>query len=1267
VYIYDNYKSTIDFRNNNLTRANAGITLFINLVNPNTTIEGNNYYNASGILLSWNGSNYSRLSAYKTVAKALGMGSTDQNMAVTYKASDDLHIDQSSKVPYGRNIGIKTDIDGDTRCDYFVTSGADESNYTGSAHYTKPSPKFFGPDTVYMGNPTVYLNSGNASDPILYKWYINGKLVSDSFDLETTAISSSGTKIKLVTYNCGGKDSLEKTISVKTQTVVPVSDFIGSLTSAGIGSIIKLQDESTNFPSGWKWEITPEYTLVNGQKQPNYAIIYGSFSSPNLKLKFNFPGQYKVCLTASNAKGSGNTECKTNYLEIIPSNNLGKNVTLNYSKGYLYDNGGPNNNASGNYVQDKAVIGGCTDSVYLVFTKFDIACGMDYIRLFEGKDASGTSLNKCSANSYAGSNFGASGYTGGPASSTTGCVFVSAPGCIPKVTDTFKAKGFMYVEMGVYGYTTAPGFEAYYWTTPSKEKPPVAMFEIPDSICTNNLNIFKNTSTGKDVSYLWDLDGDLSEFETVKKDPEWSYYMDGLVTVTLVAQNCGGTDTFRKTLVVHNPVTPIIAFSADNTYPTTADIVFFKSEIKQCTDTYKWTFTPASGNGKALYVNGTKNTSPYPQLTFTDTGCYAVTLEAGNTTGAATLTKTCYVIVKKPYCIPAVNTLNADVGISKVAFHTIKNSSTQGANPYNNYLSDLTNAATLEEGLTYKLTVERSTNKNKATRTVWIDWNLDGDFNDTLELVGQEVNAINLSWNISIKMPDIAQYGATVMRIGIDLGSQKASPCGKNQTGEFEDYRLYLGPYLTKPEITLAGNQTVILEQGNIYTDSGATAYSTRFGDITKDIIINRPAANFTKQSGNYKFTYDVTDSAGNKALQRVRTIKVTPDVTPPELILEQPYTVYLQVYTPFAAPKILKALDLVDSNRIIISVKSNVDLTLLGYYTYEVTATDTRKNTITVARQIIVIDTVLPVLTLVGNSIIYHEVGYAYTDAGVNMKDNYTPNADLQSGLEIESNVDAFTTGEYYVTYNLTDPNTGKIISVTRKVIVRDTEKPVLTLNGNETDTLDVYNTYNDQAVSISDNYDKKLTYKLDGTFYKTFPDGKGTQLGNYEIIYVVIDGSGNTSKLSRNIIVKDRKAPVVTLKGEQTENVCRWSKYEDKGADVSDNFYSASDISITKEGTILTAETSLEGIYTLRYIATDKSGNVGYSSYRYIYVRNPYNFPCTTATAIKANVTLDKLVKVYPNPNAGKFTVEANLPVNEQVRISVTNLLGQEVAVIS
>ncbi|MGZ5245148.1 MAG: T9SS type A sorting domain-containing protein [Bacteroidia bacterium] len=44
-----------------------------------------------------------------------------------------------------------------------------------------------------------------------------------------------------------------------------------------------------------------------------------------------------------------------------------------------------------------------------------------------------------------------------------------------------------------------------------------------------------------------------------------------------------------------------------------------------------------------------------------------------------------------------------------------------------------------------------------------------------------------------------------------------------------------------------------------------------------------------------------------------------------------------------------------------------------------------------------------------------------------------------------------------------------------------------------------------------------------------------------------------------------------------------------------------------------------------------------------------------------------MGKLVNVYPNPNTGKFTIEANLPATERVRISVTNLLGQEVEVIS
>ncbi|MGZ5302729.1 MAG: T9SS type A sorting domain-containing protein [Bacteroidia bacterium] len=153
----------------------------------------------------------------------------------------------------------------------------------------------------------------------------------------------------------------------------------------------------------------------------------------------------------------------------------------------------------------------------------------------------------------------------------------------------------------------------------------------------------------------------------------------------------------------------------------------------------------------------------------------------------------------------------------------------------------------------------------------------------------------------------------------------------------------------------------------------------------------------------------------------------------------------------------------------------------------------------------------------------------------------------------------------------------------------------------------------------------------------------------------------------MSRTVNVVDRIAPEITLVGNAAVSVCRWATYTDSGMTVTDNYYQTNDITITTEGTYLTEGTKMEGVYTLRYKAVDKSGNVSYSLWRYIFVRDPHEAPCATVTSVGKQIGLDKLVKVYPNPNTGKFTVEANLPATEQVRISITNLLGQEVAVIS
>jgi hypothetical protein len=305
--------------------------------------------------------------------------------------------------------------------------------------------------------------------------------------------------------------------------------------------------------------------------------------------------------------------------------------------------------------------------------------------------------------------------------------------------------------------------------------------------------------------------------------------------------------------------------------------------------------------------------------------------------------------------------------------------------------------------------------------------------------------------------------------------------------------------------------------------------------------------------------------------------------------------------------------------------------------------------------------------MALVGADMMYHEVGSPYTDSGVVVSDNYTSQSDLRANIATQSNVDPNRVGTYTVIYVLTDPNTGRTITVSRTVEVRDTQKPVATLNGAPEEILDVFAFYNDPSVDASDNYDENVTITKGGSFYTTFPSGKATKLGDYNIVYTITDKSGNSVSLTRDIKVVDREAPTGALIGSGYVSICRWADYKDEGVNAKDNYDSTNQLTITQEGTFFFTQTQVEGIYNLRYKIADKSGNVSYTDYRYIMVRNPYDAPCSTVTSVGENIELGKLVNVYPNPNQGKFTVDVKIPATEQVRISVTNLLGQEVAVIS
>ncbi|MCY6371370.1 immunoglobulin-like domain-containing protein [Clostridium ganghwense] len=85
----------------------------------------------------------------------------------------------------------------------------------------------------------------------------------------------------------------------------------------------------------------------------------------------------------------------------------------------------------------------------------------------------------------------------------------------------------------------------------------------------------------------------------------------------------------------------------------------------------------------------------------------------------------------------------------------------------------------------------------------------------------------------------------------------------------------------TNPVITLIGDSKVILEFGADYKDAGATAEDNKDGDITNKIEIGGDKVD-TNKAGNYNITYNVKDSAGNKADEVKRTVVVEDEVIIP-------------------------------------------------------------------------------------------------------------------------------------------------------------------------------------------------------------------------------------------------------------------------------------------------------------------------------------------------------------------------------------------------
>lgn len=392
--------------------------------------------------------------------------------------------------------------------------------------------------------------------------------------------------------------------------------------------------------------------------------------------------------------------------------------------------------------------------------------------------------------------------------------------------------------------------------------------------------------------------------------------------------------------------------------------------------------------------------------------------------------------VQLNYCNSASTNVN-DEFISRVQLNTIDN--TSGAQFYSDFTGIST---TLTKDSEYTITITPTwtgTIYNEAYG-VWIDYNRDGDFNDAGEQVFTQGNTQATSVSGSFTIPSSAVENSTRMRVTMRY-NQVPGPCDNFTYGEVEDYTVIIegsGPDIEAPVITLNGSSPVNLELGDTYTELGATAIDNVDGDITGNIVVGGDTVD-TNVVGSYVVTYNVSDTAGNDAVEVTRTVNVNPDSTPPVITLIGASTINLNVndtYNELGAT----ATDNLDgdiSANVIIT--GTVNTAVAGTYFVNYNVSDSSGNAAAQVTRTVNVnaDTTPPVIVLIGSATINLTVGDSYTDQGATATDNI--DGDITSNIVVVNNVNTGLAGSYSVTYNVSDAAGNAATEVVRTVNVSD------------------------------------------------------------------------------------------------------------------------------------------------------------------------------------------------------------------------------------
>jgi len=291
---------------------------------------------------------------------------------------------------------------------------------------------------------------------------------------------------------------------------------------------------------------------------------------------------------------------------------------------------------------------------------------------------------------------------------------------------------------------------------------------------------------------------------------------------------------------------------------------------------------------------------------------------------------------------------------------------------------------------------------------------------------------------------------------------------------------------------------------------------------ITNDFNSGGANASGTYPLGTTIVTYTATDSA-NKTITCSFEVNVNNSQNPVITLLGS-NVITLEAcddYTELGAT----ALDIClgDITGDILIDATTLDTSTVGSYTI----TYNVSNAAQVIRTINVVDTTSPSLTLIGPDPLTIGDCATYTELGAIANDPCF--GDISGNIVIDnSSVNSGALGSYTVTYNVLDASGNPASQLTRTVTVVDVNLPVITLVGDNPQTIEACSTYNELGATAIDpcfGTDISGNILVDSTTVNT------SIVGTYNVTYNVTDINGNIAiEVIRIVDVVDTTIPSIT-----------------------------------------------------------------------------------------------------------------------------------------